>query len=132
MSENVDLVRSIYAHWERGDFGSVEWAHPGIVFESDGFDATKSTGVVEMGERWREWMSAWEEYRSEAEEFRELDGKRVLVLMHHGGRGKTSGVGFEDLKTPGANVFDIHDGKVTKLALYWDRDRALADLGVKE
>ena len=131
MSANLDLVRSIYADWERGDFSSVEWAHPDIVFESTGFDAAKATGVAEMAQRWREWMSAWDEYRSEADAFRELDGQRVLVLMQHGGRGKASGVGIEGMKTPGANVFEIRDGKVVRLALYWDREHALADLGLK-
>jgi ketosteroid isomerase-like protein len=133
MFKNLDLVRSIYAKWGRGDFSSAEWAHPEIEFvATEGPDPSRSTGVAAMAQRWQQWMTVWDNYRSEADEYRELDGERVLVLMRHGGRGKTSGVAAEQLDRRGANLFDLRDGKVVRLTLYWDRDRALADLGLRE
>jgi hypothetical protein len=40
----------------------------------------------------REFLSAWEDARALAEEYRELDGERVLVLAHLSGRAKKSGL----------------------------------------
>jgi ketosteroid isomerase-like protein len=135
--ENMELVRSIYAAWARGDFSSTEWAHPDVEFVSaDGFEIGSSTGLAEMGQTWRNWIDAWEEYRVEVDEYRQLDGERILVLMLHCGRGKKSGLDVGQIggeaKRAGANVLHVRDGKVTRLVLYWDRERALADLGLLE
>jgi len=79
--ENVELVRSIYAAWERGDYSSAEWAHPEIEYVSaDGPAPGRSTGLAGMAGVFSEWLSAWEEWRVEAEEYRHLGGGRVLVL----------------------------------------------------
>jgi ketosteroid isomerase-like protein len=131
MSENLDLVRSIYADWERGNFGSAEWADPEIEFvRADSPVPGSWTGVAGMTEGWRVWASAWEDYRIVAEEFRELDAERVLVLSRFGARGKTGGMELGQMRTKSAGVFHVRNGKVTKLVSYLDRERALADLGL--
>ena len=130
-SANLDLVRSIYAAWERGDYSSVEWAHPEIEYVfADGLSPGRWTGLVEMAEGFREFLNAWEEYRVEADEFRELDGERVLVLIHLTGRGKTSGLELGHMRANAANLFHVRAGKVTRLVHYFDRGRAFADLGL--
>jgi hypothetical protein len=134
--QNIELLRPIYAAWKQGDFTDASWAHPEIeLVSADGLDAGATwTGVAGMARGWHEWLSTWEEYRVEVEEYRELDDERVLVLMLHCGRGKASGVDVgqmgESGKRAGANVVHLRDGKVVKIVLYWDRERALADLGI--
>jgi len=133
MSANLDLVRSIFADWERGDFTKAEWAHPQIEFAFTGGwpDAGSRTGLAEMAAGWRDWVSAWQDFEVEAEEYREIDGERVLVPARFRGRGKTSGLDVAEMRVDSAGLFHIREGKVTRLALYWDRDRALADLGLE-
>jgi ketosteroid isomerase-like protein len=128
-SANVELVRSIYADWERGDFSSADWADSEIEYVfADGPAPGIWTGLAEG---WRGFVSAWGELRVAADDCRELDGERVLVLNHYsGGSGKTSGVELGQMRTEVAALFHVRDGKVTRLVLYWDRERAFVDLGL--
>jgi hypothetical protein len=50
-----------------------------------------------MAEGWRDFLSAWEKWRGEAEEYRELDDERVLVLLQGRGRGKASGLEVDQM-----------------------------------
>jgi ketosteroid isomerase-like protein len=130
VSANLDLVRSIYADWERGDFSHAEWADPKLEYTiADG--PQPGTWIGHMPEGFRDWTSAWEGYRTEAEEYRELDAERVLVLNRSSGRGKSSGIDLTQFQARGAMVLHIRHGKVTRLVSYTDRDRACADLGVE-
>jgi hypothetical protein len=83
-----------------------------------------------MVDGWRGILRAWEKHRVEAEDYRELDDERVLVITHVIARGKTSGLDLGQIGTKGAALFHVRDGKVTGLVLYTVCDRALADLGL--
>jgi ketosteroid isomerase-like protein len=133
MSANLDLVRSIYASWERGEFDSADWAHPEIEYVSaDGPDPGAWTGLVEMAENFRAWLGLWEGFGLTADEYRQFGAENVVVLDHLSGHGKASGLDLGQIQTTGAWVFHIRDGKVMRMIRYLDRDRALADLGIEE
>jgi ketosteroid isomerase-like protein len=132
MTSNLDLVRSIYADWERGDYSRADWADSRIEFViADGPEPGSWTGLVGMAEGWRTWLGAWEEFHQEADEHRVLDDERVLVFFRPTGRGKTSGLDLAQMHSAGAGLFHVRDGKVTKFVVYNDRRRALADLGLE-
>src|SRR5271155_2428960 len=79
MSANLDLVRSIFAAWGRGDFSSAQWADPEIEFASaDGPDPGRWSGVASMAEVNRDFLGVWHNWRLQAEEFRELRGGSAL------------------------------------------------------
>jgi ketosteroid isomerase-like protein len=133
MSENLDLVRSICVAWERGDYSSAEWADPEIQFViADGPAPGTWTGLDDVRAGWRDFLSAWQGYHAEVEEYRELDDERVLVLVRRSGRGKKSGIELADVAAKGASLYHVRGDKVRRQVVYFDRDRALADLGLKE
>src|SRR6476619_5756408 len=119
MSGNLDLVRSIYAEWERGDFRRTSGLHPEIAWAYvGGPEPSSGIGLAAMGAPMREWLAAWNEWHIEATEYRELDDGRILVSSRGVGEGKTSGLEVGELATEGANLFELHGGAVTRLVTY--------------
>ena len=79
-------------------------------------------------EHYVNWLRGWKNFRAQPEKYFVIDDGRILVFVHNTARGRASGVELEQRSV--ANYFEIRDGKVTRLVLYWDRDRAFADLGI--
>src|SRR3954453_12826567 len=129
---NVQIVRTLLRAWERGDFSSSEWADPDIEFVAQGLTdgllpgarhgEGTLRGVEAMQRSWREFLSAWDDFKAEPEEIIDA-GEQVLVLARLGGRGSGSGAPAEGLR--GACLFTLREGKVVRLALYTDRAEAL-------
>jgi len=130
VSANLDLVRSIYAAIGHGDFGSADWADPEIEYvRADGVEPGSLIGRDGLVAAMRSLFGALEDFRNEAEDYRELDAERVLVLTHVSARGKASGL---PIVKKGAELFEIHAGKVTRIVTYFDRANAIADLGLEQ
>jgi ketosteroid isomerase-like protein len=129
VSANLDLVRSIFAATERGDFSSAQWADARVEYVFvDALEPGTAVGLAGLAEAMRNEMREFEDVHNEAEEYRELDDERVLVLTRAVGRGKRSAV---PVRMGSGEVFEIHEGKVTRIVVYTDRDRMFADLGLE-
>ena len=122
---NADLLQPIYEEWGRGNWRPnfevydphMEWGW------SDEFPGL--AGVYEDHQdpnpRLRAWLSGWEDWRAEAEEYLEF-GDHVVVLAIYRGRGKGSGV---EIHQQGAHVFELRDGKVVRLEIFASREKAI-------
>jgi len=133
MSDNLDVVRSIYAHWERGDFSSMAWAYPDIEYVVVDFvEPLRPVGADATAEAIQEIYGDWEHPRIECDEIRPLDDGRVLVLNHLAAQAKASGIDVGQMHRNGAAILSFRDCRVVRYLSYFDRDRALADLGLKE
>jgi uncharacterized protein len=122
---NVDLIRPIYEDWGRGNWRprfdvyhpSMEWGwsdeFPGLAGVFEDHDDPNPRLVA--------WLSGWEHWRAEADEFLQF-GDHVVVLATYHGRGRGSGV---EISQEGAHVWELRDGKVVRLEIFASRAKAL-------
>jgi len=125
-SPNVAVIQDLFARWERGDWSDLDWMDPDIeMVRIDGIEPGSWRGRDAVAREWASWLGAWEGFSTSAVEFRDL-GDSVLALVRFGGTGRTSGLPMDDHLH--ATVLTVLDGRVTRFALSWDHERALAEL----
>ena len=122
---NAELLAPIYEEWGRGNWRPrFELYHPDMEWGwSEEFPGL--AGVyqdrADPNPRLRAWLSEWEHWRAEAEDYLEF-GDHVVVLASYYGQGKGSGV---EIHQDGAHVFELRDGKVVRLEIFANREKAI-------
>lgn len=122
----LELARRIYALWEKGNFSESDWAEPDLEFMPPIGEEVR--GIDAMGRSWGGFLETWEGFEARPVEYVEAaDG--VLVITQFHGHSIAADIPAEDL--PGAAVLRIRDGKVWRLELYFDIERAREAAGLK-
>jgi hypothetical protein len=130
MTASLELVRSIYTLWERGDHRY--WADPEIQYVTVG-GPDRGGSVrhgVPMAESFREWLGDWSDLKAAAEKYLSLDREHVLVPYQSEASRPTSRPKQPLARAHGATLFQVHASRVTRIVQYYDRKRAFADFGI--
>jgi ketosteroid isomerase-like protein len=129
--ENVEVVRSFYEAWARGERpGPIELMDPEIEY-------VNPAGAVEPGIRRgrdafgravEKVFEGWETWQAEPEEFR-LAGDQVAVVLRYRAVGRGSGVEVEGRESA---LWTLRDGKVVRYAWFHEPEDALEAAGLSE
>ena len=133
-SENLDLVRSIFAAFEQGDLEA--WL---ALWDSDCEYRPALEGAVEGAEGvyigrdairdwWRAFHDEWSEVRAEVHEIRDV-GDRVVVLEVLRGRRRVSGIPMEQRF---GHVLTFRAGRLAVSEDYFSWEEALEAVGLSE
>ena len=128
--ENVELVRTVFGGWARGDFRAAS-----DLFAAD-FEWKQSPDAVEpgshrgasIGTALRQLFGVYENYRIEAEEYIDA-GDRIVVVGR--ARGTARGSGME-LDQSVFFLWTARNGKLASIEAFRDRGEALETVGLRE
>ena len=126
---NVEIIRSLYERWLRGEMG-LDMLDPEIaMIESNTIPGAASAyGIDAVRKYITSFANYWDEIRFEPLEYIDAD-ERVVVVARLVGRGKTSGVAVDRIW---AYVWTLRDGKVLRMDGYANRQEALDAVGHAE
>jgi ketosteroid isomerase-like protein len=130
--ENVELVRRLLDVYNERSFAEntglidpeIEWDFSRVELP----EGTSYTGPSEF----RSFIEAWEEgFESDHMAAQEIfdAGDRVVVVVHHHGRGKISRIEVEQTV---AMLWTLRDGRAVRMAIYPTRAEALEAAGLSE
>ena len=123
---NADLVRTLFDDFNRGDFEAalakvaedVDWGEPPDMPDTGG--AYRGHDGLTKG--FARFLGAWESIRVDLEEVT-AHGERVVVMTRWHGRSKGTGIEVDQRV---AQVYELRDGKVTRVRQFRSLDEALA------
>jgi ketosteroid isomerase-like protein len=127
--ENVEVVRKAiaYEYYGVGDRAEAKAIFdPQVVLNP--IDEGPSSGLDAMRADMERWASAFEGLRVTVEEIIDA-GDQVLVVAHHQGRGRESGVKVD---TRFYEVYTLREGKVSRVDEYTEREEAIAAAGLAD
>jgi ketosteroid isomerase-like protein len=121
--ENIEIVRRMYEAFHRGDFdGALAYFDPEVeVDASVRVDEGIGHGRDAVNAMVARWLAAWDEWREEIEEMRDL-GSHVIVVSTQRGRAKGSGI---EVETRYAVLYEIRGDKITRMVLHSGPEEAL-------
>jgi len=130
---NVEIVKRVIDGFNERDVDAIlqcvnpdlEW-FPAIAVTLGG-DALRGREGIESYVH--EITDTWREYRVVAQDFRVTGNEQVLVLSRVEARGAGSG-GLVD--EPMGQIYDLHDGKISRVRTYLDHGEALQAAGLEE
>src|SRR3954447_24349241 len=132
--ENIEIVRSAIAAFDRGDFEAVlRLSHEDVVItqppELPGVSPEQRghSGVLEAFSIWG--PEQWDDYRFEILKVAAAPGDKVFVTIRTTGRGKQSGV---EVEMNFSFVFTVREAKIIEWRLFVQEDQALEAAGLPD
>ena len=126
---DIALLAGVLEEWGRGEFWNAEPYAEDVVFVVSGPDGGEYHGLDGLGAAWRDFLSAWEGFRIQAERVVPGAAGVYALMLRLQARGRGSGVKID---AEVANVVRMRAGRVTRLEMFWDRDAALRCAGAED
>ncbi len=130
--ENVEIVQRAWEAFREGGFAAVRGLmHPDFEMVRSGVQFTESgtyRGYAAAMESMQDYMGAFENHRTEPEEFIDA-GDQVVVAQSERGRARSSSV---ELRETWYAVCTLCEGRILRLQWFGDRHDALKAVGLEE
>jgi uncharacterized protein len=130
-SDYLDLVRECYDAFERGDLDYViarSAADIEVVEAPDLPGSQTYRGHDGLAEAIQNWVGEWEDFRLDVERMIDAGNQRVITLVRHHGRGKSSGVPVE---SRWVYLHTGSEGKIVRWEIFGRLDDAFAAIGLR-